>query len=586
MVFIVLVITLLLFRLWFLQMLKGPAYRAQSENNRIHLQRIPPFRGLIMDRNDELLVDNRPSYDLYIIPEDIHGKEALFKKLENLLNLDSKKIEAVLKKNRTSLPFRPVLIKKDLSRENLAIIEANMFNLPGVMIQVKPQRNYIYGSMAAHIIGYLGEISDKQLASGKFLNNSRGDLIGKYGIESQWQNDLNGMKGGMQVEVDAAGRRLRVISRKPAVPGLNIRLTIDRDLQMLAEESLKDNKGAIVALDPNNGKVLAMASSPAIDPNIYIGGISRDEWNSMVSSKDDPFRNRAISGQYPPGSIFKIAVALAALEEGIVTPDDEVTCTGIYTLGNHSFRCWKKGGHGVVNLHQALKESCDVYFYKTGIRLGIDNIARYAGLLGLGRKTSIALDHEENGLIPTSAWKLKRFNVPWQAGETVSSSIGQSFVLVTPLQMANMMSVVFNGGVLYRPNLVERVGNDTEETYRFEPEITSRIHVREENLELIKSALLAVVKGPHGTGSRANIKDVNIAGKTGTAQIANLELLKTRYPDGNIPKKFEDHAWFVAIAPVENPQIACAVLIENGGGGGSVAAPIAGKLISSYLGIP
>ncbi len=581
--FVIIVLSALVLRLWFLQIIKGPVYRTQSENNRIHLQRIPPFRGLITDHNGELLVDNRPSYDLYLVPEDIQEKQKLLNKLDNLISLKPNKVESILSRQSSSHSFRPVLIKKGISREELAIIETNLFNLPGVMIQVTHQRNYIYGKLASHIIGYLGEISKRQLESGRYFNNMQGDLIGKYGIESIWQNDLNGLRGGMQVEVDAAGRKLKVISRKPPVPGLNIRLTIDKDLQMLAEESLKDKKGAIVALDPNNGKVLAMASSPAVDPNMFIGGIEQEEWNRLTTSKDYPFRNRATSGEYPPGSIFKIVIALAALEEGIITPDDEITCTGIYKLGNHPFRCWRRRGHGVVNLHRAIKESCDVYFYRAGIRLGIDKIAHYAEMFGLGRKTSIGLEHENTGLIPTSEWKLKTWNIPWQPGETVSASIGQSFVLVTPLQMAGMISAVFNGGLIYRPNLVEYVGNDAEEVYRFSPELIRKINVKEENLELIKKALIAVVKEPQGTGSRANIKDVNIAGKTGTAQIVNLEALKNRYPDGDIPSEFEDHAWFVAIAPTESPGIACAILIENGGGGGAVAAPIARELIKKYL---
>ena len=582
-IFIVIILTALVLRLWFLQIINGPIYRTQSDSNRIHLQRIPPLRGQIMDRDGELLVDNRPSYDLYLIPEDMQDKEELLNKLYRLISLKPDKVRAILKKHSSRHPFRPVLIKKGISREELAIIETNKFNLPGINPQVKAQRNYIYGKLASHIIGYLGEISEKQLASGKYFNTNPGDLIGKYGVESIWQNDLNGMSGGMQEEVDAAGRILRVLSRKPRVPGLNIRLTIDKDLQMLAEESLKDKEGAIVALDPNNGKVLVMASSPAIDPNMFIGGIDKDEWNRMVANKNYPFRNRAISGEYPPGSIFKIVVALAALEEGIVIPDDEVTCTGIFTLGDHPYRCWKKGGHGAVNLHRALVESCDTYFYKTGIKLGIDIIAYYAEMLGLGKKTLIDLDHEEDGLIPTSEWKLKKWKTPWQPGETVSASIGQSFLLVTPLQVARMISVVFNGGMIYKPKLVERVGNDTEEVYRFSPDLIGKINVKEENLELIKKALLGVVKEPHGTGSMANIKGVNIAGKTGTAQIINLELIKNKYPDGEIPSEFEDHAWFVAIAPVENPRIACAIVIEHGGHGGSVAAPIAKKLIKKYL---
>lgn len=582
-IFIAIIILLLLLRLWFLQIVNGPFYRTRSENNRIHLQRIPPFRGLIMDRDGELLVDNRPSYDLYLIPEELKERENLFNRLDQLISVNPDKVKAILSRHPASHPFRPVLIRKGISREDLAVIEANLFNLPGVMIQVTHQRNYIYGKLASHIIGYLGEINKQQLASGRYYNNIQGDLIGKYGVESIWQNSLNGVRGGMQVEVDAAGRRLSIIAKKPPEPGYNIRLTIDRELQMMAEDALQGKKGAIVALDPNSGRVLAMASNPAVDPNRFIRGMSREEWNSLETDTDYPFRNRAITGEYPPGSVFKIVVALAALEEGIVDPDDEISCSGVYTLGNHQFRCWRREGHGAVNLHRALKESCDIYFYRAGIRLGIDRIAYYSKLFGLGSRTSIELSHERGGLIPTTEWKLKRFGVPWQAGETVSASIGQSFVLVTPLQMASMMSVVFNGGKIYRPKIVEWAGNDNEEIFRFKPELEGRINFHKENLEVVKNALLASVKEPRGTATRADIKGVNIAGKTGTAQVVSLDFLKNRYPDGDHPSHFEDHAWFVAVAPVENPEIVFSILIENGGGGGSVAAPIAKKLIQKYL---
>ena len=445
----------LILRLWLLQVVRGPAYRIQSENNRIHLQDIAPFRGLIFDRHGELLVDNRPSFDLFIIPEDIQDRIRLMESLKVLIGVGPEYVSERLDKEAAKYPFKPALIKRNLSPEELAAVETHSFNLAGLMIQVKPQRHYIHNEFASHLIGYLGEISESQLNSGRYPDCKPGDLIGRYGVERAWDKDLSGLRGGEQVEVDAAGRKLRIISRKPPVPGENITLTIDKDLQLLAEKALEGKKGAVVALDPQDGEVLAMASAPAFDPNSFIGGIGRSDWVRMISDKDYPLQNRAISGQYPPGSIFKIVVALAGLEEGLIDPQEELFCNGTYTLGNHSYRCWRKQGHGKISLERALIESCDVYFYKIGKRLGVDKIAQYAEMCGLGKRTGFELGSEKEGLIPTSDWKLRRWGIPWQAGETISMAIGQSFTLVTPIQMARVIGAVFGDGALYQPKVIK-----------------------------------------------------------------------------------------------------------------------------------
>ena len=582
-ILVIAIISALIIRLWFIQIVNGSLYRMQSENNRIHLQKISPFRGMIFDRNGELLVDNRPSYDLYAIPEDIQDRNQLLSCLKLLLDINPEQIGDKLDRTSNRYSFNPILIKKDITRNELAAIETNLFNLPGLMVQVSFQRNYIFGNLASHVIGYLGEISENELKSGKYPDNSSGDLIGKSGVEGTWHNFLNGIAGGKQVEVDAAGRKLQDLSKKPPVSGMNITLTIDKDLQSLAEENLKDKKGAIVALDPNNGEVLAMASSPAVDPNLFIGGIDKTEWAKMASSSDSPLQNRAISGRYPPGSVFKIIISLAGLEEGIIDPEENISCTGVFTLGNYPYHCWKEGGHGSVNFLRAVMESCDIYFYKMGLRLGIDKIAYYAKMCGLGQKTGFELSNEAAGLIPTREWKLKRFGVPWQLGETVSTSIGQSFVSVTPLQMARLISAIFNGGKLYQPKIVRRIGNDEDEVYQSTPTLMGEIKVRQQNLELLKDALIAVVNEPQGTGSKARIKGIKVAGKTGTAQVISLDAAKDLNSDGKVVDEFRDQAWFVAIAPAENPQIALAVLIEHGEHGASAAAPIARDLIKEYL---
>ena len=586
-IFVLAVFGILVLRLWFLQIVGGPTYRAKSENNRIRLQSMAPFRGVIRDRSGKILVDNRPSYDLYVIPEDIHDAEDLLGRLALLGNLDMGPIREKISQSDNGYPFKPVCLEKDISREKLAMLETRRFDLPGVMIKVSPQRHYFFGDLAAHVLGYLGEISEKQLKSGEFPHNKSGDLIGKTGIERSWQHALNGGRGGEQVEVDAAGRRIKVISRRPPVSGADVSLTINRELQMLAEKALDGKHGAVVAMDPRNGQILALASSPSYDPNLFITGFDAATWKNMVSSTDYPLHNRALTGQYPPGSVFKIVVALAGLQEGVITPHETLYCNGQYSLGRGKYRCWKRWGHGSVNLHKALVESCDIYFYHLGLRLGVDRIAHYAHQLGLGRKTGLNLGHEKGGLIPTAEWKLKRWGVPWQGGETVSTAIGQSFVLVTPLQVATFVSAVFNGGHVYRPQVTRWVRKPGGESiFEFTPQLIGDVKIKPEYLELVKYALSGAVNHPRGTGSKARLADIKVAGKTGTAQVVNLKKEKDAKVKGEVPWKYRDHAWFVAVAPVDAPRITVAVLVEHGGHGGSAAAPIAKTLIEAYLRLP
>jgi penicillin-binding protein 2 len=573
----------LILRLWLLQVVQGPDYRVKSENNRIQLRDIPPFRGMIFDRNGELLVDNRPSFDLFLVPEDIQDRKDLAESVDRLIGLEAGYVIDKLTGESSRYGFRPIPIKRNLSREELALMEANFFNLPGVAIQVKARRHYVMNDFASHLIGYLGEISDRQLKTGHYPDGKPGDLIGQFGVERIWQKELQGTRGGEQVEVDAAGRRLTVLSRKPPVAGENLALTLDKNLQLVAETALSGKKGAIVAMNPMNGEILAMASAPSYDPNIFIEGLDRSEWIRLTTGEDFPLQNRAIQGQYPPGSVFKIVMALAGLEEGLIDTQETVFCGGSYKLGDQTFRCWRKQGHGRVDLHRALVESCDVYFYTLGRRLGVDKIAHYAKMCGLGRASGFELGSEREGLVPTSEWKLRRFGVPWQPGETISTSIGQSFVLVTPIQMARLMGALFNGGILYEPRVVKWVGKEGNENYRFTPRQGGKIKAGEKNLALIRDALIGAVNEPRGTGSKSKITEGTVAGKTGTAQVISLDREKSFGKD-EMPVEFKDHAWFVALATAENPVLAVAVLVENAGGGGSVAAPIAGELIKAYLG--
>ncbi len=582
---VLLAFSVLIFRLWFLQVFKGGMYRKKSEDNRFQLRSIPPFRGVIFDRKGRVLVGNRPSYDLYVSLEGVSDRAGLIETLHRLIGLDPAAAERELSRVPAAYPFRPVCLRKGMNRDELAVIETHRVNLPGVMIKVTPERYYVRGAFCSHLLGYLGEITEAQLKSGRYPGLRRGDLIGKSGVERTWQADLNGRRGGEQVEVDAEGRRIRVVSRKPAVSGAAVCLTIDSDLQCLAERLLSGKRGAVVAVNPEDGQVLALASSPSFDPNLFVGGMDRLAWRRIISSKGFPLQNRALAGQYPPGSVFKIIVALAGLEEGVIDPEEKILCNGRFMLGSHEYRCWKRGGHGRVNLHRALKESCDVYFYQMGKRLGIDRIARYARRFGLGRATGIDVGREKPGLVPSREWKRKRFGVPWQAGETISVSIGQSFLLVTPIQMAGVISAVFNGGVLYRPQVTRWVRTPSgRDLHRFRPRVLRRTGISRDHLERVKKALIAVVNDPHGTGGKARLAHVTVAGKTGTSQVVTTEKERISSGGGDIPPSLREHAWFVAVAPAEHPKIALAVVVEHGGHGGRAAAPIAGELIRAYLG--
>jgi len=543
---------------------------------------------MILDRNGDVLVGNRPSYDLYILPEEVQDRAQLLGSLDRLIGLDLKVVEQELTEAVRKRPFKPFCVKRDMSRDKLAVIETHRFNLPGVVIKVEPQRHYVCGKLAFHLLGHVGEIGEGQLKSGQYSDNKPGDLIGKSGVESKWQPFLNGMRGGEQMEVDAAGRIIQLISRKHPIPGTTVCLTIDKNLQTTAEKALTGNKGAIVAINPNNGEILALASSPSVDPNLFVGGIDKTTWKKIAFSKDFPLQNRALSGQYPPASVFKIIVTLAGLKEGIIDPEEKVACKGYYFLGRHRYDCWKRYGHGKMNLHTALVESCDVYFYQMGKRLGVDKIGRYARRFGLGKTTGFDVGQEKKGLIPTRRWKLKKFGEPWQEGETVSMSIGQSFLLVTPIQMATLIASIFNGGALYKPQVTRWVGKaEYKKVHEFAPILTGRPGIRREYLELVKKALVGVVHEPRGTGSLARLKHITVAGKTGTAQVVARK--KGTDADNNedeIPFQFRDHAWFAAVAPADSPEIALAIIIEHGGHGGSVAAPIAREMIEVYLGEP
>jgi len=475
----------------------------------------------------------------------------------------------------------PIVIKRGAEWDNLSRIEARLFSLPGVFIEVTPARKYPYGSVAPHLLGYLGEISREDISEKRYKGARPGDLIGKYGIEKRFENDLAGIRGQRRLEVDAGGRLVRIIDEKPPVPGKDLHLSIDLDLQQASEEAMKGYVGALVAMDPQTGRILALVSSPGFDPDAFARGIDNEEWKALNDPLSRPLQNKALQGRYAPGSTFKIVVAAAALQEGVVSKNSSFKCTGRFRLGRSVFRCWKRRGHGQVDLYKALVESCDIYFYQIGRKLGIEKIAKYATGFGLGSKTGIDLSDENEGFIATPEWKLGRYQEPWQEGETLITSIGQGYTLVTPLQMACLISAVANGGTLFSPVYLEKItGSDGRIVKSFESDPRSNLPISESNLGMIKRALVGAVNDEKGTGSRCKLPDVLVAGKTGTAQVIEQD---THRQDKNIQWKHRDHAWFIAYAPAERPELAVAVLCEHSGHGGSVAAPIAREIFKTWF---
>ncbi len=575
--------SLLLVRFVYLQVVEGEEYRRLSENNCIRIKSVPASRGMIYDRNGTLLVDNRPSFDLNIVIKDAHPLLDTLEKLAGFTDLPIDELIQKVESAKTVSIYKPVLLKKNITRDQLAVVEAHEFDLSGVVVDVEPRRNYIYKKSAAHLIGYLGEINEKELKSGRYPDVRAGDSIGRYGAEKSFEHILRGKRGGRQVEVDAKGRLVRVLKTVDSMPGKNICLTIDSTLQQKSEVLLEEKAGAIVAIDPSNGDILVMASAPSFDLNDFIGGISSKKWKALLNNPDHPMSNKAIQGEYPPASTYKMVTAIAALEEGILDRNTTRFCPGHYKYGNRVYRCWKKWGHGKVNVLTAIERSCDVFFYRSGEALGVDTLARYATGCGLGKLTHIDIANERPGLIPTSAWKKRRFGKPWQGGETLSIAIGQGFNLVTPLQMAVFVAAIGNGGTLYRPRILKytRSYNDKNEIQQT-PEILGGLPAGKETLKLIRKGMLDVVGGARGTARRVKIKGIDIAGKTGTAQVFTLTK-SHRDRNKRLDYNLRDHAWFVCYAPAENPVIAVSVIIEHGEHGSTTAAPVAIEVVRTWL---
>ncbi len=562
---IVAIFFLLIMRLWQLQILQGNEYRKISESNRLRIVRIPAPRGIIFDRNHVPLVKNSAYFFASVIPGEFdHGKLPV---LAKLLKMPAEELLARLSASQAT-PFVPAKLKQGLSLKEIAYIEARKSDIPGLMIEAEVSREYPYGELGAHLLGYLGKPSPSQLKEPSFKNIPPDMFVGQWGIEKLYDASLRGTPGQKIIEVNALGRQLRLLQERPPVKGDDLVISIDIDLQREAERAFGDRAGALVAIKPTTGEILGMVSKPSFDPNLFTRGMSREQWLSIAANKKNPMLNRALQSQYPPGSTFKIVTALAGLETGAITPDMKVDCRGGILLGNRRFGCWRKEGHGILSLHRAIVESCDVYFYEVGRRVGIDRIAQYAAALGLGQKTGIELGRERQGVVPSTAWKKETSGMPWFPGETLNAAIGQGYVAATPLQLASMMSAVANGGLRYKPSFV----------VHSEPAIAGRLTANPYNLEIIRKGLFGVVNERSGTGWAAKSYLTTVSGKTGTAQVVALGR-----GAGALHERFQDHAWFVAFAPHEHPEIALAVLVEHGGHGGAAAAPIAKTAIEAYL---
>lgn len=564
-------------RMYYLQVIEGSRYATLADENRINIRLLPPPRGRILDRFGNPLADNEINYRALIVAEDTGkagGMEATLERLAQIVDISAKDIQRVLRDSKRRRSFVPIKVVENLTWEEVARIQVNSPDLPGIDIDVGQSRSYPNGETLAHVLGYVAQVSESDL-TGDPLLELPGFRIGKAGVEKVHDLALRGAGGTSQVEVNALGRVKRELERKEGEPGAEVHLTIDLELQRYVEQRVGEESAAVVVLDVHTGEILAMSSQPGFDPNAFNKGLTTTYWRQLVGNEKSPLINKSIVGQYPPGSTFKMVVALAALEAGVITPDQSVFCNGVTELGNARFHCWKKWGHGHMDMHDAIEQSCDLYFYEIAKRLGIDRIADMARRFGLGEPPDLDLPGARAGVMPTRDWKLATIGQPWQRGETLIAGIGQGYVLSTPLQLAIMTARLVNGGVAVQPHLTSRIGGKPV-THPEPPPLD----VSAGSLKLIAEAMAAVVNGPKGTARAASIDDPALAmgGKTGTAQVRRISKSER---DTRVLKNEElewrerDHALFVGYAPVAAPRFAVSVIVEHGGSGSTAAAPIA-----------
>ncbi len=569
----------IIFRLYYLQVYQADKYKTLADENRISTRLLVPPRGVIYDRHQEMLATNRQNFQVMIVAEQTPNvQETLdaFKKIMPLSAEEEQKIKKDLKKNRS---FVPIKIKDNLTWEEVSKIQLNAPDLPGIIIDEGLSRYYPLGEKTAHVVGYVSSVSENDVKDDPLLEVP-GFKIGKAGIEKLYEKKLRGKGGNLKLEVNAYGRVMKEIERIDGIPGEKVDLSLDARLQTKAYDLFGEESGAAILLNVHTGEILAFVSTPAYDPNLLTQGLSSTEWKELNSNEKNPMVNKALAGQYSPGSTFKMVVALAALESGAITPQTRSFCAGKMFLGSHAFHCWKKEGHGYLDVVQALQHSCDIFFYETAQKLGINKISEMARRFGMGEKINIGLENEKPGLLPTTEWKRRRFGEPWQQGESLISGIGQGYILTTPIQLATMTARIANGGYEVVPTF-EKFGLENK------PEV-KKMSLSPLHIELVKQGMFDVINVPGGTafGSRFDFHGQKMAGKTGTTQVRRITMKERQsgiIRQEDLPWKFRNHALFVGYAPHDNPRYAVAVLVEHGRGGSSVAAPIGSKLLLEAL---
>jgi penicillin-binding protein 2 len=584
--FVVLALLVLVLRLADLQLLQHDTFITRSRENRVKLQPLPPTRGLIYDRNQILLAQNLPSYSLEITPEQVPDLEATIPELSKIIPIGESDYNRFQRLRRQSRRFDKVPIRVRLTQDEVAAFAVNRHRFPGIDIEARLLRDYPLEDQTAHVLGYVGRINEEELQEIDVSNYSGTSHIGKNGVEKAYEDRLHGSVGLQQVEVNAKGRVLRVLESRPPTPGYNLTLFLDVALQQEATEALEDYNGAVVAIDIDTGGVLALVSKPGFDPNLFVEGISLTDYQALKNSENNPLFNRALRGRYPPGSTIKPFVGLAGLERGALSVDQKKFCPGYYRLPNHThkYRDWKRGGHGAMDLLSAITQSCDVYFYDLARTLGIDTLSGFLTDFGFGRPTGIDLTGELGGVLPSQQWKRLHRNAPWYPGETLITGIGQGYFLTTPLQLASATATLASRGTYIRPRVVTSMyrAGSSESVEFTRPESVQLQVAGIDNWDAVIDAMVSVVESPRGTAKRIRNERYRIAGKTGTAQVFSVKQ-DEKYDEDKIDRKMRDHALFIAFAPAEAPRIAVAVVVENGGHGGAIAAPIAKRVMDRYL---
>jgi penicillin-binding protein 2 len=578
-------VMVLVWRMAQLQVIDHAHFTTLSRENRVKVVPLPPTRGLIYDRNGVLLAQNRPAYSLEITPEQVGDLDQTLKQLAEVIEIGEEDLERFWKLKNRKRRFDSVPIRVNLSQDETAQFAVHRHRFPGVDIKAQLLRHYPHDVKTTHVLGYVGRVSQRDVEQIDSSNYSGTSHIGKNGVEKTYESALHGVVGLEQVEVNAAGRRVRTLEQTPPEPGVDVHLHLDIGLQEVAMEAFADNNGAVVAIDPKDGGILAFVSQPGFDPNLFVEGISSKDYAALQEDDNRPLYNRALHGQYPPGSTVKPFMGLAGLERGAVTYDSSIYCPGFYQLpGNiHRYRDWKKSGHGPMDLDAAIVQSCDVYFYRLAYELGIDRLHEFLSQFGFGDRTGIDLTGESGGLLPSRDWKRRARRQPWYPGETLIVGIGQGYFLTTPLQLAAATAAIANNGIYFTPHVVDYLrARDTGEVTPIPPSARTIPIGLQQNWEDVRAGMQHVVDSQRGTAKRIRSDRYAIAGKTGTAQVFTVAQ-DEEYDEETLEKKLRDHALFIAYAPAEDPQIAVAVVVENGGHGGSVAAPIARRIMDAYL---